>query len=173
MKRVPLSKPLASDTLRQLRDFWLDARNDSKLPARRDIDPIKMPNLLPYITLIDVFYDPLRFRYRLIGTATTELAGRDPTGKCLDEELYGDKAETVNWPLRTCVDSLEPIAIRETVQFVDKNWIVVEELFLPLGKSDDTVDIVLVGVKAVDTEVEPPPPDTKYILDWTLGEQGG
>jgi hypothetical protein len=47
--------------------YWLALRGERRFPARADIEPTDIPHLLSGIMLLDVFYDPLDFEYRLIG----------------------------------------------------------------------------------------------------------
>ncbi len=166
MKTVPLAEPLASAKLRELRDYWLSARGERRMPSRRDIDPIAIPKLLPFIVLTDVLQDPLRFRYRLIGTAITALTGRDVTGLWLDEELYGDNLERMTWSFRTCAETMAPVAARQKAQFPDRDWVTVEVLLLPLGDRDDTVEVIISGLNVLDKDATQPPPDCRYLLDW-------
>ena len=49
------------------------------MPSRRDLDPCEIPQLLPYLILVDVFSDPPDFRYRLIGTQIVAQSRRDFT----------------------------------------------------------------------------------------------
>ena len=58
----------------RLMDYWRElAPGPGLLPARRHFDPIRVPQLLPNIWLIDVVRGtPNRYRYRLIGSALTE-----------------------------------------------------------------------------------------------------
>jgi hypothetical protein len=56
------------------------------MPARADFDPITLPRaLLPNMILLEVYQQPQRFRYRLMGTAVAEMLGEDWTGKYVDE----------------------------------------------------------------------------------------
>jgi hypothetical protein len=41
--------------------------------------------LLPRLWMVDVFREPLRFRYRLVGTEITRSVHREMTGRWLDE----------------------------------------------------------------------------------------
>ena len=68
-----------------LYDYWDSIRCGKAMPTRRDLDPIDISGLLPHIVLVDVEDDPLRFRYRLYGTAVAAARGRDLTGHYLDE----------------------------------------------------------------------------------------
>src|SRR5258708_36707350 len=60
----------------RLYDYWVKIRPGGvALPGRQHLDPIEIPDLLPYFFLIDVEKEPLRFRYRVVGTTLeTELA---------------------------------------------------------------------------------------------------
>jgi PAS domain len=73
-----------SDRICDLFRVWDEIRGDRLLPGRSDFDPMKIPELLPYIFMDDVFYDPLRFRFRLVGTEIARGLGFDPTGEFRD-----------------------------------------------------------------------------------------
>jgi hypothetical protein len=137
------------------------------MPARADFDPVDVPQILPNITITDVFYDPLRFRYRLIGTAITELTGRDATGKWLDRELYGDNLDRMLWTFQSCVEGREPVAVRQQAQFPNRDWVTVEVLLMPLGDRDDRVSQIISCLIALDEGGVIPPMGTSHILDWT------
>jgi hypothetical protein len=47
--------------------YWLALRGERRFPTRKDIEPTDIPHLLSGILLLDVYYDPLDFEYRLIG----------------------------------------------------------------------------------------------------------
>jgi hypothetical protein len=70
---------------RDLYALWLAKRPAGGLPARRAFDPVEMPRLLPWVTLFDVEYEPMRFRVRLVGTGVVEGTGMDNTDRYLDE----------------------------------------------------------------------------------------
>ena len=79
-------RKLASPYLRTLFDYWNDLRRGRVAPDVDDLDPLDIPpSALPYIMLIDLTYEPLRPRYRLVGTHGVEAAGWDYTGKYVDE----------------------------------------------------------------------------------------
>ncbi len=64
------------------------------MPARRDIDPVEVPTLLPHLQLIEIVAGG-RFRYRLIGTALAEAFGRDYTGQYPDELFDAARARSI------------------------------------------------------------------------------
>ena len=116
------------------------------MPSRADIDPVHIPALLPHIILVDVIGAPPVFRYRLIGTAITKIANRDATGRILDESLYGANTERVLRTYRETVADKSPKAVREIVQFVDKDWIKTEVILMPLSSDGETIDMIVGAV---------------------------
>ena len=59
----------ASPEMYQIVAYWRSLFRGEILPDRRDIDPTEIPRLLPGIILIDIFHNPYRFKFRLIGEA--------------------------------------------------------------------------------------------------------
>ena len=160
--------PMRSDVNRSLRDHWLSLRTGDTLPRWKDFDPVMVRHLLPHLIVVDCLADPMRFRFRVIGTFVTSMAGRDSTGHMLDEELYGARLEAMTWHYRQCAETAEPLATLGTVHFVDRDWIVAEHVFLPFTTADGNVDIIMAGLDTLDGnawlsgyshEIEP-------ILDW-------
>lgn len=76
--------------LRALYEYWRGLGGQAGVP-RSAVDPVEMPrNALPSLMLTEVLQDPdrgRRYRYRLVGSAIVERAGRDPTWAHLDEVL--------------------------------------------------------------------------------------
>lgn len=64
--------------------YWRSRRADG-LPRRSDIDPSEIKSLLPYVLIVDIYRDPFRIFYRLVGTAVAHFSGLDFTGFFLDE----------------------------------------------------------------------------------------
>ena len=140
------------------------------MPARPDIDPVHIPALLPHVILVDVLGAPPVFRYRLIGTGVTEMANRDATGRILDESLYGANTERILAAYRDVVAQAAPVAVREIVQFVPKDWIRTEVLLLPLSADGRAVDMILGGVDVVENNRADRRREhhEREALDWTL-----
>ena len=99
-----------------------------------------IPRLLANVWLIDVARDPLRFRFRLIGTAVVEYAGEDNTGNWFDEvmpdfdpRVFVDVVETgePSW-------SRSPSRMRPYKQYRE-----LERVRLPLASDGKTVDMIL------------------------------
>ncbi|MBM3597401.1 MAG: PAS domain-containing protein [Alphaproteobacteria bacterium] len=124
------------------------------LPGRQHFDPTDVPRLLANIWLLDVERDPLRFRYRLVGTALERFYGEHATGRYLGEvnSKYFDPAYFQHYALvvnehahhyRRGAPTFEPdrrIASRAHV----------ERLLLPLARDGSTVDTILALTVVLD-----------------------
>src|SRR5215468_12784933 len=86
---------VTSAKVRQLHAHWDKVRGGRLMPARTDIDPSAIKPLLPNIVIADVFHDPLRVRYRLVGTAVAERARFDFTGTWLHEVEFGEPKDWI------------------------------------------------------------------------------
>jgi len=161
-------RPIHSQKIRDLRDYWLSLKPEGHLPEWRDFSPLDIPELLPHLIVVDCLREPLQFRYRLIGTFVTRIAGRDSTNRMLDADLFGDRMEAMTWHYRHCAETAEPLATLGTVHFVKQDWVVAEHVFLPFAPPGGSVDIILAGLDTLDKshwqsgynhQIEP-------ILDW-------
>lgn len=81
--------------LADLHAYWQSRRGTRPVPLRRDIDPLEIPRLLPFLMLIEVErLEPLQWRIRLAGTNFRRFFGRDLTGMTQNEaDLDGGLAE--------------------------------------------------------------------------------
>jgi hypothetical protein len=89
-------------------EYWLSIAPPGRLPARQHVLPEELVSLWPWLWMLDVYRDPLRFRYRLVGTEITRSVHREMTGQWLDEA----QPEAVANPMHTTVTalSLRPVA---------------------------------------------------------------
>ncbi|MBT6140015.1 MAG: PAS domain-containing protein [Rhodospirillaceae bacterium] len=77
---------LPTGHMRSMFDYWLDQKGRAVAPNMLAIDPLKFPRgALPYLAIMGVERDPLRFFVRLYGTAYREHVGIDLTGHYTDE----------------------------------------------------------------------------------------
>jgi hypothetical protein len=67
------------EKLERLLAYWRFKRGARKMPARADIDPAEIPDLLPLISLFEI--ENGRFRIRLAGHKIVEAYGLEPRGK--------------------------------------------------------------------------------------------
>ena len=67
--------------IRRTWNYWTEKRGRRLMPARSDIDPAEIRDLLPYLVLTEVLSVPPFLRYRLVGTKQVAIRGHDPTGQ--------------------------------------------------------------------------------------------
>jgi hypothetical protein len=78
---------------RELYDYWLCSAGGRRMPARSDLDPLKIPKLLPNVGLIDVRNGVDQACFRLAGTRLYDIYGQEITGKPISEVFSGNSAE--------------------------------------------------------------------------------
>lgn len=127
-----------------LHEYWQSIHPERGLPGRAHFDPVDIPSLLPYLVLLDVQQEPLRFRYRLIGTHVEKLREGDHTGRWLDELHPGFNQQQVFKHLRIVVDEKTPVWRKGIPDFHSrKNFRLREHASFPLAADGETVDMVL------------------------------
>jgi hypothetical protein len=102
--------PIDDALLAGLLSYWETARGARPMPAKTDIDPLRLgAKLLPHVLLVELVAGG-RLRYRLCGTALIEAAGADITGKHADE-LYPNPTYTgyIEGLYRRCIAERRPI----------------------------------------------------------------
>jgi hypothetical protein len=62
------------------------------MPARSDLDPLKVPRLLPYLGLIDLRDGLDQGLFRLAGTRLRDVCGKEITRRRVGEVFAGDCA---------------------------------------------------------------------------------
>jgi len=78
---------------RDLFDYWLRSAGTRRMPARSDLDPLKVPQLLPHLGLIDVRNGLDQASFRLAGTRLWDVYGQEITGKRVDDVFSGERAD--------------------------------------------------------------------------------
>jgi hypothetical protein len=131
--------------LLRLYDYWMERRGTRRYPARADLDPLDMKFLLGELLVLDVFYEPLRFRYRLHGTKLVTRAGFDMTGKWVHDWPAPEyRARLTNAYSRT-IEAGEPQRGERAI-FDDGHWREYEFLILPLAANSHSIDKLLTAM---------------------------
>ena len=82
---VRTPKQLQAPILRRLYQCWEAMLERHPRPGRQHFDPIEVPDLLPYLIMVDCHNDAKSFRIRLAGTEVVRWHGSEITGKYLQE----------------------------------------------------------------------------------------
>ncbi|GIK98437.1 MAG: hypothetical protein BroJett029_26460 [Alphaproteobacteria bacterium] len=108
-----------SPLIAELYAIWKRKRGDAELPRRADFEPAEMKRLLPNLIIAEIEAEPLRVRYRLVGTKVAAASGFDFSGRYLDEIDLATGAE--NWlaQYREILASRRPLFGRAEVPTVD------------------------------------------------------
>ena len=129
---------------KQLFEYWRSKAQPGRLPARKDIDPVDIADLLPRIGMLDVLRDGAgtMFRYRLLGTGITARAGRDVTGKRFDELYEGPYLERQVTLYREIAERGVPFVSNATFP-LERDYIRYDRLVLPLASDNRVVDVIM------------------------------
>ncbi len=136
---------IRSERLRRLFDYWESKRAARKLPARAALDPLDIPYVLANLALVDVLRDPLRFRFRLVGTEIVARDGTDLTGRTTDDHPLPEYRALLRQSYSDVVASSVPAVFRRQ-RLMDGKPRHYEVLYLPLAADGVTVDMLLVGM---------------------------
>ena len=131
--------------IRRLYEYWLAIRPaPGILPGRQHLDPVAIPDLLPWLWMVDVERRPLRFRYRLVGTEQVQAMARDLTGRYL-HEAHPSFLGSASYPAYVAAAERGEIGYRRgpPTFHISKDYIGIERLLLPLARDGSTVDILL------------------------------
>jgi hypothetical protein len=136
---------LESEPLRLGYEYWKSKCGGRRFPAREDIRPREIAPLLRYVSLIKVDGDD--FVYRIVGDTIVMSYGVPLQNRRLSDLVYdepGFGAFVIPF-LRQVADTGEPLARRGKVgrDVTRVNFTHCENLLLPLGADDATVDYVL------------------------------
>jgi len=143
MAAVPDSSGLSAPRLKEALAYWQSKQAGRPMPSRRDIDPVDIPLLLPYVILIDVLSAPLDFRYRLIGTEVRNISQREYTGKRFSE-LPGKGKDSILW--RDCAElvrSKAPLSGRTPYVGPERHLRRCANIMLPLSEDGRNVSMIL------------------------------
>jgi len=135
---------VTSPLVRKGQAYWAGKKRGRRLPARADIDPTEIPNLLPYLLLSDVLRDPFDIRFRLAGTQVVAMNNFDLTGKRLNAGIH--QPEWRDYWLqvyRGVAESGEPAFGADCYAYRDRSHVDFEWCLLPLAADGETVDMIL------------------------------
>lgn len=124
-------------------DYWEAKRGGRSLPARRDLDPVDIPRLLPFVTLADIEPEPFRVRYRLAGTMVVETTGMEITGRYLDELAPPHVLASYHAIYRRCCEHFAPSYASVDWEFTADRRGSYEIGAFPLSSDGARVDMVL------------------------------
>lgn len=128
---------ITSTLIAGLEGHWDGVRGARAMPRRDEIDPIDLVPWLPYVSMMELHYDPFRVRYRVVGTEVARIVGEDFSHRWLDETGWGESAIALNRLLYERVAaSRAPSFGLSTVTWQGKPDHVFQWVLFPLGDGD-------------------------------------
>ena len=82
---IPEERSAWHPMVRSFYEYWLSVTPPGRLPGRQHMRPEEITPMLSRMWVLDVFRNPLRLRYRLVGTHVVQSIGRELTGQWFDE----------------------------------------------------------------------------------------
>lgn len=153
--KEPIADQLSS-RLRAAFDYWSNL-HPGCLPARRDIDPLHIPALLPWVILVDVLREPAPdFRVRLIGSGIAAVSTRDRTGQRFSENP-DMAAGTLFWQRYAWVrDEAQPLVSDVPYVGPEPRIAGTRQILLPLSDDGAQVNIILACVEFLKPSAQTP-----------------
>jgi hypothetical protein len=151
--RIPDDRSCWHPLVRKFYEYWLSVAPPGRLPGRQHIAPEDIVPVLSRLWMLDVFRDPLRLRYRLVGTDITRSVQRELTGMWLDEA----QPEVFNHPnlrdrYRFIFATSRPTWRRgPTLWHRDPTHRIVENCLAPLATDGVTIDKIIAVSVQFDT----------------------
>lgn len=130
----------------RMRDYLAGVAPPGKLPGRQHIDPLAIRSMLSFTNLVDVEREDgkFRFRFRLIGTLQSTAAGREISGRYLEDAVLPEYFERIRNNMVAAVESREAVYDRFGMPHPDRDFIDTERIYFPLARDGETVDMLLI-----------------------------
>ncbi|MCE9649275.1 MAG: PAS domain-containing protein [Parvibaculum sp.] len=128
--------------------FWHDKKGDDAVPLRADIEPTKIPAILPWLLLLEVVDKDgtEQFRYRLTGTGCREIFGIDYTGKFLGEGLTPEGTEIRRREFLRVTGSGQPIYSWSELPIAERDFMTVYRGVFPVSRNGERVDQIFLVI---------------------------
>jgi hypothetical protein len=123
--------------------YWHEKRGDRAMPARRDIVPSEIRDILPFIQLYDMLDGAAGYRVRLLGTEVARAFEQDLTGQVFDHTSTHPLVIRTLAVFGQVVKQRKPLIARADRTAIDKlSYAPIESAFLPLSENGVDVDVI-------------------------------
>lgn len=142
---------VTSAMIRQLAAYWNELRGAKPIALKKEFDPSRVTALLPYLLITEYHFNPLRLRYRLVGTEQVRHVGEDFTGKWLHETLWDPRYIEV-WlaAVGEMIETRQPVFGRDSLLWTDGKIKECEWAVFPLTIDGNTISYS-VGIEDFST----------------------
>ena len=129
--------------LRRLYDYWREKKGERAAPRRADIAPEEIVEILPFVFLVEI--EGERLRFRLVGSAVTEEYGGRLSGMYIDEVDFNHATAQLVDEYRRAAHDIVPIASRWNYEKNNGRQLTYERIILPLSADGKSVNMFLCG----------------------------
>jgi len=141
----PLSEPFDDPDLGILYEYWALQRGTRSMPCRADINPRDIAAVMPLVFIADIF-QPMRFRFRLVGTTICDRWHEDLTGRWLDELCFDGELDAVLEQYASVARTGTPRIDKEEFINEETRYLHYQRMLLPLSE-DGQVPNMLIGIQ--------------------------
>lgn len=130
----------------RLAEYLASKAPQGKLPGRQHIDPSEIPDLLPYIALIEVVPQESgnpRYRIRLAGTQVVNILGADGTGKFVDEMLTTEEGAKIVRAYDEILRTKQPQYLDGRLRVSGRGHVPFQRIAFPLARNGEDVDMLI------------------------------
>ena len=132
------------DEIKQFFTYWREMTPEAYIPAKHNLDPTKIPKLLPYIWLCSRDSKHNTFMYNLVGDVVRNTINRPMRGRFLNEIFNAEWSERLNARYqRVCEEPAMYHGCGKVYGVYEKKSGVGERLILPLMGESGQIDHVV------------------------------
>jgi hypothetical protein len=138
-------EPLAP-RFRWMRDYLKRVAPPGRLPGPQHLDARLLQEVLRFVNFVDVLREgaELRFRFRAIGAVQGVIAGRDITGKLLEDAVVPSFVDRIRGNMATAVAQRAPVYDAFAMPHPARDFIDSERVYYPLAHDGATIDQLLI-----------------------------
>ncbi len=128
----------------KLLDLWRTRGGDGKMPRRSQITPRDLKDILRNVLIFErIEQNPSRYRWRLVGTNITEVAGHTLTGKTFEESVPAEHIPRWIECGDLILDGGQPLRFLGRVHISGREYLDAENLYVPLANDNDEPTFIL------------------------------
>ena len=127
----------SDDCYREMLELWRNKAGDRKMPRRTEMTLRDLKGVLRHLLILErMEQHPSRYRFRLIGTGMTGMAG-DQTGKMVEDSLSAQDNHRLSQCWDLVLESEQPLRFLGRVHLEGKEYLTAENFYVPLANDND------------------------------------
>lgn len=127
----------------QLLTLWRTKAGARKMPSRSDMTPRDLKDILRHVLVLErISQNPSRYKFRLVGTGLTQMAG-ELTGKTVDEVVPPEHLPRWVECGDLVLDGGQPQRFLGRVHLEGREYLNAENLFVPLANDNQEPTFVM------------------------------